>query len=135
MYINHCLSIFIKRNFSFFLILGREQYIWSYTRQSLFNTTKRIKLLFIVQSLLNRNPSNIWIKIIQIAIQIECLHGTKFLNPDRNLDPDKFAQCKPGIKVEECKSHILIRTLSYFSKISIQNYTFIESLLYQESTI
>ena len=43
-----------------------------------------------------------------------------------------------SIKVEECKSHVLIRTLSYFSKwkkISIQNYTFLESLLYQESTI
>ena len=43
-----------------------------------------------------------------------------------------------AVKVEECKSHVLIRTLSYFSnveKISIQNYTFLESLLYKESTI
>ena len=24
------------------------------------------------------NPPNIWIKIIQIVIQIECLHGTNF---------------------------------------------------------
>ena len=40
---------------------------------SLFNPTQRIKLLFIVQSLilLHGKPPNIWIKIIQIAIQIE----------------------------------------------------------------
>ena len=30
-----------------------------YTKHSLFNTTKRITLLFIVQSLLRRNPPNI----------------------------------------------------------------------------
>ena len=32
-----------------------------YTGYSLFHTTKRITLLFIVQSLLNCNPPNIWI--------------------------------------------------------------------------
>ena len=31
---------------------------------SLFNTTKRITLMFIFQSLLHRNPPNIWIKIL-----------------------------------------------------------------------
>ena len=62
---------------------------------SLFNPTQRIKLLFIVQPLLHGKPPNIWIKIIQIAIQIECIHGTKFLDPDR--DPDHFAPCKCGI--------------------------------------
>ena len=46
-----------------------------YMGQSFFNTTKRITLLFIVPSLLNPNPSTIWIEIIQIMIQIECLHG------------------------------------------------------------
>ena len=35
-----------------------------YMGHSLFNTTKRITLLFIVQSLSHRNPPNIWIKII-----------------------------------------------------------------------
>ena len=39
-------------------------------------------------SLLHCNPPNIWIKIIQIAIKIECLHGTTFLYPDRNHDRD-----------------------------------------------
>ena len=34
--------------------------------------------------------------MIQIAIQMECLHGTKFCDPDRNVDrdPDKFAPHK-----------------------------------------
>ena len=36
-------------------------------------------LLFFIQSLLHRNPSN-----KMIAIQIECLHGTEFLDPDRD---------------------------------------------------
>ena len=69
-----------------------------YTGQSLFNTTKRITLFFIVQSLLHRNPLSIWIKIIYIAIHIECLHKTKFLDPDRYLDCDlnNFALCKQG---------------------------------------
>ena len=34
-----------------------------YTGHSLCNTTTRIALLFIVQSLLHRNPPNIWIKV------------------------------------------------------------------------
>ena len=59
-----------------------------YMRHSLFNTTKRIALWFIVQSLLHRNPLNIWVKIIQIAIHIKSLHGTKF------RDPDHFPLCK-----------------------------------------
>ena len=45
------------------------------TGHSLFNTTKRITLLFIVWSLEHCNPPNILIKFIQIAIQIECLHA------------------------------------------------------------
>ena len=51
-----------------------------YTGHSLFNTTKRITLLFIVQSLLHRNPPYIWIKMIQIAIQSEYIHRTKVLD-------------------------------------------------------
>ena len=47
-------------------------------------------MLFIVHSLLHHSPPDIWIKIIQIAIQIKCLHGTKFVDQDcdlyRNLD-------------------------------------------------
>ena len=50
-----------------------------YMGRSLFNTTKCITLLFIVHSLLQRNPPNIWIRVIQIVIQIECLHRTKLL--------------------------------------------------------
>ena len=57
-----------------------------YMGHSLFNSTKGIILLFIVQSFLHRNPPNIWIKIIQIAIRINSLHGTKFLDPDCDLD-------------------------------------------------
>ena len=30
----------------------------------------------------------IWIKIIQIAIQIKCLHGMKYLDPECDLDRD-----------------------------------------------
>ena len=45
-----------------------------YTGHPLFNTTKRITLLFVVQSLLHCNPSNISIEIIQIR--------TIFLDPD-----------------------------------------------------
>ena len=39
--------------------------------------------------------------MIQIAIQIESLHGTKYLNPDCDLDrdPDTVALCKQGIIV------------------------------------
>ena len=36
----------------------------AYTSHSLFNTTKRITLFLIGQSLLHRNPPKIWIKII-----------------------------------------------------------------------
>ena len=39
-----------------------------YMEHSLFNTTKRITLLFIAQSLLHRNPPNIWIIFIQNVI-------------------------------------------------------------------
>ena len=57
-----------------------------YTGHSLLNTTKRITLLFIVQSLLHHDPPNIWIKII--SIEIECLHGINCLDPGRFLDRD-----------------------------------------------
>ena len=70
-----------------------------YTGHSLFNITKSITLFFIVQSLLHHNPPHIWTKIIQITIQIECLHGTKYLDLDCDLDhdPDNFAPSKCGI--------------------------------------
>ena len=63
-----------------------------YAGHSLFNTTKHITLLLIVQSLLHRNPPNSSIKIITI----ECLHRTKFFDPNHNLgsDLDNFALCK-----------------------------------------
>ena len=66
----------------------------------LFDITKHITLLFIVQSLLHCNPPILWIKIIQIAIHIKCLHGTKYLDSDQDLDcdPDNFAPSKQGIK-------------------------------------
>ena len=59
-----------------------------YMGDSLFNT-KRIVLLFIVRSLLHYNPPYIW---IQMGIHIECLHWTKFLDPEGN--PDNFSLCK-----------------------------------------
>ena len=41
------------------------------------------------------NPPNIWIKIIQIVIQIECLHGTNFsIQIAIYLILDNFAPCK-----------------------------------------
>ena len=59
---------------------------------------QQITVLFIVQSLLHRYPPNIWIKIIQIVIQIKCLHGTFYdLDWDLDGDPDNCAQCKQGI--------------------------------------
>ena len=69
-----------------------------YRGHSLFNTIKCNTLFFIVQSLLHSNPPNIWIKIIQIVIQIECLHGSKYLDPDSDpdCDPNNFAQCTQG---------------------------------------
>ena len=69
-----------------------------YTAHSLFNITKCYMFVFIVQSLFDgpdRNLPNIWINIIQIAIQIECLPGTKFL--DQGRYPDNFAPCKQSI--------------------------------------
>ena len=51
----------------------------------LVNITKIVTLLFIVQPLLHHILPNIWFRIIQIAIQIECLHGIKILDPDRDL--------------------------------------------------
>ena len=57
--------------------------------RSLCNITKRVMFAFIVQTLIDgpeHKPPNIWIKIILIAIQIECFHMTKFLDPD-NFTP------------------------------------------------
>ena len=86
-----------------------------YTGHSFFSTTKCITLFFIVRSFFHRNPPNIGIKIIQSVIQIECLHGTKFLDPDRYLDRDldNFAPCKRGIRppfnsaFRKCQAHQL----------------------------
>ena len=65
-----------------------------YTKQSLcsIQSTKRITLLFIVSS----QSTNIWIKMIQIVIQIKCSHGIRFIDPDCDLDydPDHFPLCK-----------------------------------------
>ena len=63
-----------------------------YKGHSLINTTKHITLLYIVQSLLHCYPLNIWIKIIQIVIQMECLQIF-----DSDSDLDNFAPCKWGI--------------------------------------
>ena len=84
------------------------EYVPIYTRHSLFNTTKQITLLFIVQSLLYCNPPNILIKIIQI----KCLHRTKFLDPNSNLDLDldNFAWYKRDVNDypthEDVNSHM-----------------------------
>ena len=71
-----------------------------YAGHSLFNAIKCITLLLIVQSLLHRNPPYIWIKIIQVPIQIECLHGIKCLDSDHVLDCnlDYLVPCKQGIR-------------------------------------
>ena len=80
---------------------GDPEGVLVYMGHSLFNTTKHITLLFIVWSFLHHNQHHIWIKIIQIAIQIEYLQGKKFLDPECNLDcdPDNFAPCKQGIGI------------------------------------
>ena len=59
--------------------------------------TKCITFAFIIQPLFDgpdHNPPNIWIKMIEIAIKIECLHGTKYL--DQDCDPQNFATFKQG---------------------------------------
>ena len=76
-----------------------------YKGHSLLNTTKRITLSFIVQSLLHHNPPNIWIKIIKIATKIECLLGTTFFNPDCDLD--NFAACNRGMRYTPCFLQLL----------------------------
>ena len=50
-------------------------------------------------SLLHGNLRNIWIKIIQIVIQIECLHRAKLhdLDCDWDCDLDNFVPCKGGM--------------------------------------
>ena len=71
-----------------------------YMGHSLFNTTKRVTLLFIVtkQSTLYLDYS------YPHVIQIECLHGTKFLDPDRDVvcDPDNLA-CKRACNSQPVK--------------------------------
>ena len=65
------------------ITIQKMQYLHEH---SLFIMTKRLLCAFIVQSLFDgpdRNPPNIWINIVQIAIQIVCLHRTKFCGPDR----------------------------------------------------
>ena len=68
-----------------------------YMGHSLFNITKIVILLLIVDC----NLSNNFIKITQIAIQIECLHKAKFLDPDHNLGHDQgnLSPCNRGICV------------------------------------
>ena len=80
-YLNHDLNLDMYRDLDCNL-----ENVPVYTGHSLFNTTKHITLLFNVQSILYCNPPNIWIKFIQIAIKIECLQGTKYLDSDCNLD-------------------------------------------------
>ena len=65
--------------------------MYPFTWESIVQYNKRTTLLFIVQLLIYRNPN--------IAIQIECLQKTKFLDPDSDLDRDldNFALCKWGI--------------------------------------
>ena len=84
--------------------------------KSSFNITKRVTFAFIVQSLFygpDLNPPNIWIKIIQIAIQIKCLHGKKIFNLDRNLhrESDNLAACKQGY----------LRLLARLSSLNVGN--------------
>ena len=93
----------------------------------IFNTTKRITLLFIVQSLLNRNPPSIGIKIIRIVIQIECLHGTKFLDPNQDLDCNLD---KLGIRMF-LSAHILVM----YECLSSPLHTFLSSPWCKSDTI
>ena len=54
----------------------------------------RVHHVYVYCSVIVRfHPPNIWIKIKQIAFQIDCLHGTKFTDPDCNLERDNFAPC------------------------------------------
>ena len=50
--------------------------------------------------------------MIQIAIQIECLQGTKFNNQDCDLDSDNFVLCNQGtfiiVALKDFKVHMHI---------------------------
>ena len=105
--------------------LDRDPDVPDYTRHLLFNTTKPITLLFIIQTLLHRNPPNIWIKIIQITIQIVCLHGTIFIDLDRDLD--NFAKCKQGLRQTiqdsvdiQTTRHVFMSTKQFNAPVSWQ---------------
>ena len=91
-------------------MLGRDVMIVYNNQQQL--TTCRLcsfqEDFVVLQSLLRNNGNqgqqaiihcNIWIKIIQVAIQIECLHGMEFLDPDDDLycDLNNFPPRKSGI--------------------------------------
>ena len=67
-----------------------------YTGHELFNITKIVTLLVIVQSLLHSNPPNILIKIILIT-------RVKILHQGHNLgrDPENYALCKPANTTSE----------------------------------
>ena len=69
---------------------------------TLFPCLHREKNIWIViqkiKSLLYRYAPNFLIKIIQIAIQIECLNRMKFLDPDHDLD--NFPLYKQGIRAD-----------------------------------
>ena len=57
------------------------EYARIYTGHSLFNITKHVTFAFIVQSLFDgtdHNLPNIWIKIIQVTIQISVYTGQIF---------------------------------------------------------
>ena len=70
-----------------------------YIGYSLFNITKQVTFVFIVQLLFDDQDIAIYnicgLKVIQFMIQIECLQATKCLSLDNNLDhdPDSFALC------------------------------------------
>ena len=77
-----------------------------YTRHSLFNLTNILTFLFIVQSLFNCNPTNIWMKIFQI----ECLHWTRtyFTRNENYLDRGMIAIFILYLSLYHAQKHCII---------------------------
>ena len=80
---NHNIMIFVKRMFA----------------PDMYLRLRSLLRFFCETEPRHRDPSNIWIRMIQIAIQIECLHETKCFDPDLDRNPNNFAPCKHNMTV------------------------------------
>ena len=99
------------------LLSGSQSRICSvYSGHSLFNITKSVTIVFIVYAVIvwwfrNRNQPNIWIKFSLITIQIDCLHRTKFLDPEILLHVNAVLVQIKKSWFHEMKRHLKVCTL------------------------